>query len=254
MNKLIALTFFLGIIITHPSLCQIDTFQLEGAAIGNALKEWKFSDSLGNTQYYTNLSRRYILQNKVGEIIIDGEKTGGMGTNCGCEPKPNGIWIERYDNGSTKEIGEYECGIKIGLWTYFFDNGKIKKIEELQKPYLELFTQNHFDWDTLSSREVFRVGIYREYHKNGQLKIEGTYELVEVFSTSSYKIQVDPDTYEELRIPIKGEFWLPKSVKNGFWNEYDENGKILNHKEYKISYDFVTIRPIENRYIEIINK
>ncbi len=231
---------------------QIDTLQLENDVILKSIKYWESKDSSGDTYYYNSLSQRYVVENKDGEVVVEAQIEGGVGEYCSSNFKPHGYWLGRYRSGKIKEMGKYNCGQKQGLWTYFYENGNMKKVEEFHPSYIKLFTKQQFEWDTLSSNDFFKTGVYQEYYESGQLKVEGNYQLVEVYSDTKSKLSYDPDTFEELKIVLTGEFWVPKSIKVGFWNEYDENGVIIKHEEYKVKYDFITIRPIESRYIETI--
>lgn len=183
--------------------------------------------------------------------ISKGSMVGGMGSECGCEPEPHGLWIKRYRNGNFKEIGEYFCNTKKGTWTYFHENGNLMKTETYALPYLEFITTHEQPWDTLKNTYLLQ-GLYAEYYPNGQLKVEGKYEIIEAYSETDTVITFDPDTYVEIKTPNKGSFWLPKSVKTGVWKWVDENGKLSKIERFDpLWYEDKRFRPIANRYFEL---
>ena len=208
----------------------------------------------GDTAKYFKKSDRYVEVSKEGITLIDGHKLGGMGTVCGCEPIPHGYWIERYRNGSLKEQGRYFCNRKIGTWISYYQNGRIKKIENYKRPYLEMFTRYEMPWDTLKTKFLLE-GPYLEYYSNGQLKIEGKFEIIEEFSTVDTIYTFDAETYEPIKKIVKGEFWIPKSRKSGYWNMYSEKGELISNEYYDLKiWEDDKIRDIESRYWEIIYK
>lgn len=216
---------------------------------------WLQIDTLiGDTITYNSKSDRFLKKSKEGVILIDGHKMGGMGTPCGCEPRPHGYWIERYRNGELKEQGRYFCNRKIGTWTYYHENGQISKVENFVEPYLEMLTRHGNKWDTLKKYFLLE-GPYLEYYPNGQLKVEGNYEIVEEYSKTDTIFTFDPDTYEEIIEIVEGEFWIPRSKKSKYWNTYSENGDILSHEFYKLrTWENENIRSIESRYWEVFGK
>lgn len=208
----------------------------------------------GDTAKYYKKSDRYVELNKEGIILIDGHKLGGMGTVCGCELKPHGYWIERYQNGNLKEQGQYFCNRKIGNWITYFDNGRIKKIENYKRTYLKMFTRLGMPWDTLKTNFLLD-GPYLEYYPNGQLKIEGKFEIVEELATMDTIYTFDVETYESIPNIVKGEFWIPRSKRLGIWNVYSEKGELISHDIFEIkTWKDDKIRDIESRYWEIINE
>lgn len=207
---------------------------------------------IGDTAKYFKQSDRYVELSKDGIIIVDGHKYGGMGTVCGCELVPHGYWIERFRNGSLKEQGRYFCNKKIGTWTSYFENGRIKKVENYKRAYLEMFTRTGMPWDT-PKKDFLLEGPYLEYHSNGQLKIEGKFEIVEEFSAVDTIYSFDSETYEPIPSVIEGEFWIPRSKKSGYWNTYSENGELISHDFYDLkTWKDDKIRNIESRYWDII--
>lgn len=205
----------------------------------------------GDTLWQFMTTGRYLKKSKEGVVLIDGHKWGGMGTRCGCEPREDGYWIERYENGNLKLQGRYDCGHKIGTWTYYHENGQMAKVESLKQPYPEMLT-NEVGWDTLK-RYYLPEGSYLEYYANGQLKVDGMYEIVEAFSATDTLFSFDTITYELKEEIIAGEFWIPRSRKTRVWTYYDENGHITAMESYERSpWRDEKIRPLESRYWEVI--
>lgn len=207
---------------------------------------------LGDTmRRILSASMRHTLKSKEGVFLIDGHWDGGIGSTCGgCEVQRHGYWIERYRNGELKAQGRYKCGRKIGIWNYYYENGQLSKVENLAMAYLEVCTRRHFDWDTLK-RHIIHEGPYLEYYSNGQLKTEGAYDMVEVFSTTDTLLTFDMETYEERLEIINGEFWMPQSKKVGVWNYYSESGRLLKHEILKIDWTDKNIRSLEARYLQV---
>jgi len=70
------------------------------------------------------------------------------------------------------------------------------------------------------------VGEWKYYYPNGQIKIQGTY------SESVHAYCGDPNLYDKTDIePIN--VWITYDfLKNGKWNYFGENGKIIKMEEY----------------------
>ncbi len=68
---------------------------------------------------------RYVKINKNGVKLIEGQKEGGIGHLCGCEPRKQGLWTYRYSSGQIDSIGEYICDSQFGKWKYYYPNGLI---------------------------------------------------------------------------------------------------------------------------------
>ena len=206
---------------------------------------------LGDTaKRYVN-SNRYTETTKDGVLIVDGHKRAGV---CGCSSKPHGYWIERYRNGNLKEQGNYYCNTRVGTWIYYYENGQIAKLESLHKPYDSIIR-------TLGGKKGFvkeynlREGPYLEYYPNGQLKIEGHYEIVEAYATIDTIYTFDPETYEKTPHLIEGEFWIPRSEKSGGWNYYDVNGNLIKKEDNRINtWRNDELRPLSERYQELFEE
>lgn len=194
-----------------------------------------------------------ILVSKEGVELVHGYLFGGMGTICGCEVQPHGLWVRKYRNGHLQEVGEYECNKRVGTWTYFYDNGNISLVETYKMPYSDI--NNVFRLDTLKSRLPLRTGLYTEYYSNGKRKTEGRYEIIEAFSTSDTLETINPTNYVLEKTPVSGSFWHPKSIKIGIWNTFDEKGDVIKTEDYRfMSSKDEKQRLIINRYLELIEQ
>lgn len=212
-----------------------------------------FLDTLTLDTIFENHATGLIVVKSTGDVeLVRGSRYGGLGTPCGCEPQPHGLWIKRYRNGNLKEIGEYFCNQKKGTWTYYHENRNLMKIETYASPYLEFLTEHGQSWDTLKNNSFLRSGLYAEYYANGMMKETGKYEIVEEFSESDTLTTFDPDTYQEIKTIVKGVFWIPKTVKTGTWKWTDEAGNLIKVEHYHpYGKDRTRYRPIASRYYEI---
>jgi hypothetical protein len=207
-----------------------------------------------DTILYDFISGKYRVISSAGILLIDGHGKGGLGTECGCQPMADGSWIEHHPNGKLKAIGSNRCGQKTGRWTTFFDNGNVAKIENYYLVYPDAFTARDTGWDTLPRRIYMLNGPYLEYYPNGNLKTEGAYMIVEKHSTSQIGFTFDSITYEEKEFTIKGDFWLPATVKNGSWEYYEPNGRIARVEEYLPELDGIKRRSLADRYRELMSR
>lgn len=208
---------------------------------------------IGDTAKHFIKLGKYVELSKEGRLLVDGYKLGGMGTVCGCEPIPHDYWIERYRNGNLKQQGRYFCNRKIGVWTSYYKNGKIKKIENHERTYMEIFTKQGMPGKL--KKGFLLEGPYLEYYPNGQMKVEGRFEIVEEFTTIDTIFTYDSETYEPIATVVEGEFWIPKSKKSGYWNSYSENGELTSHQYFKLTtWKDNNIRNIEARYWDIIQE
>ena len=83
--------------------------------------------------------------------------------------KPEGKWIEYYENGQIMTEGTYKSGLLDGLFLYYFDNGQLREKSMLVNG----------KWD----------GEFTEYFRGGQLKVEKSYkeENTKVFKDEMMK-------------------------------------------------------------------
>lgn len=205
----------------------------------------------GDTAHFLRNSRRYMEVSKEGIILVDGHTLGGMSSECGCNAKPHGYWIERYRNGNLKMQGKYQCYKKVGTWISYYENGQLQKIEHYKSPYLKTFVSQEYNLKT----DILLEGPYLEYYSNGQLKTDGNYEIIEEFSPLDTIFALNYETYEVAPFVKQGEFWIPKSIKSGHWNHYSETGELLEHQYYDIKiWVDKNIRPLKTRYWDIVKE
>lgn len=205
-----------------------------------------------DTIKYLPLIQKFQIVTLEGIIITDGQLTSHGG-----EQEANGFWIERYRNGNLKEHGNYYTNDKIGTWVYFHDNGNIKKVETLKRPYsteLSEYPRSYtFKYEeTILSNPPLKSGYYKEFYENGNLKLEGQFVIMEKFQTRDTIITFNPESYENILNITEGEFWKPKALKTGVWNNFDENGKLVFSKRYYQTKEDKYLRLIKARYEELL--
>ncbi len=224
--------------------------------LSNRNKNFTYLDTSTTDTIFVNYLTFYrTTKTKENIEISKGSIYGGIGTPCGCVPEPHGHWIKRYRNGSLFSIGEYYCNKKLGTWVSFYENGNVNKIENYSFPYHDFIADN-LDLDFTYSWIPQISGLYAEYFESGNIKIEGHYKIYEIFANKDTTIIYNPDTYKaELHI-IEGEFWIPKSYKDGYWKYYNKDGSIIKVEHYDMKkWKDEKIRPIITRQVnEIINK
>ena len=239
MKELLLFTI-LSVFITGHLNCQIAT------AFGSPIKWDKYFD---RTDYMMRgldtLSKdsilisqeSYIRQNQQGSILEELIFAELNSISCNDEgPELTGYWKSYYESGEIKEIGNFICNRKYGTWLYFYKSGQLKKYERYDG--LQIIGSNP-DVGYLN-------GAYLEYHQNGNIKVSGTYRIIEE-NDSIYLFNME--TYEE---EIECCEWRPKSVKIGKWYTYDNTGEIINTQEYELSVgDSVSSREIGDRFFEL---
>ncbi len=181
---------------------------------------------------------RYIRKNKDGKLLEE-LNYSKLSPHISCDdegPKLTGYWKSYYPTGKIKEIGKIVCNKKFGEWIYFYESGSIEKFE------------NYDELDIIYSNPnvAYLNGSYLEYHPNGNIKVSGTYKIIE---ENSVVYIFNPETYQE---ETKCCEWKPKSVKIGKWSTYDQNGKMIESEVYELTVkDSVNLREIAARYLEI---
>lgn len=208
-----------------------------------------------DTIRYSRISDRFLIKSSDNVILVDGHMWGGMGTPCGCSPRPYGYWIEKYRNGIYKSQGRYFCEKKVGTWIYYYKNGQISKVEIFKKPYEKFAKELSEVVDTILVKDDYlRDGAYLEYYSNGQLKTEGTYKIFEEYSKTDTIFEFDIETFKPIIKVIEGDFWIPRSKKVRIWNTYGENGQVLEHKDYPLYPKDKNIRTIESTYYRLMDE
>ena len=199
---------------------------------------WNRLDSLSGDRDVMSNSKR-IITSMQGVKLIEVQMNTERGyRRCGCVPKQHGYYIEKYRTGTLKKVGRFYCDKMVGTWTYYYPNGQLMKMETLRMPYIDYNgnasarTNHQLPFYEDLTYILCREGPYFEFFENGQIKIEGNYEIREVLTNE--QIKIDPDTYETLLVSLESKHWVPKSIKIGVWSRYDELGNVLESKVYNI--------------------
>jgi antitoxin component YwqK of YwqJK toxin-antitoxin module len=88
---------------------------------------------------------------------------------------PNGVVIERYDNGNTKNILIFKNGKRNGKAVGFYESGKLKKTVTFRNDNPVGETRMYYENGNLMMESRIENGkqvYYRDYYPNGQLKQE----------------------------------------------------------------------------------
>lgn len=140
--------------------------------------------------------------NKVYEPFIG--KTSGILKGNIKNSKPEGEWIEYYDNNKLMKRGEYFNGKEEGEWLEYWDNGQLKS--------------------KVNYKDGKEEGEELLYYKNGQLGIKRNYKNgIEEGEWIYYK--------ENGQLIRKGNNKDGKG--EGEWIEYWENGQLKSRTNYK---------------------
>ncbi len=84
--------------------------------------------ALDSTQLVLYKKGKWKFWNESGQLIFKSFFSPTLSNN----KHQYGRYIERYDSGKRKIVGEYYKGSKIGNWTYFYENGVKRKTEFYQ--------------------------------------------------------------------------------------------------------------------------
>lgn len=133
------------------------------------------------------------------------------------------LWKEFYKNGNIKAVGNYRRNDKINSWKYFYPNGKLMRFENY--PYDNNYKFSFDNPYYLS--EPFLIAEY-EYYENGQLKMEGQYDVVNNCKDSVYEIDLNTGMEKDNKIEVE----FSCSVKCGTWNYYFPDGSLMKKEEY----------------------
>lgn len=142
-----------------------------------------------------------------------------------------GVYIKRDHQGNLIKTGQLQWNQKVGTWTHYYSTGQIKRVESYSVPF------NNKHWEELNNTMLHAIGPFRdgefiEYYENGNLKTKGNYTLVEEKRKNFTIKGIDSETYEEVPIVIKEEFWVPTSVKSKTWSEYNKEGELTQKNNF----------------------
>lgn len=155
----------------------------------------------------------------------------------------DGRWIENYPNGGMKYAGNYRNDCKIGMWTFYHQSSKIEAKGEFKTNIdntgksieVRIGTWNYYspfeilqrqeNWDT-SGKLISTVNYnyYQNTYEKNKLK-----EQVTVASNGD-KTGRYVSFYENGNKKSEGEYL--KSLQQGIWTYYFDNGKIMAKGEF----------------------
>ncbi|MFI1771885.1 energy transducer TonB [Thalassobellus citreus] len=195
---------------------------------------------------------------------------------------PDGPYKEYHKNSQLRKVGAYKNDKKVGIWKHYFDNGNLHKrylhdskgkftgIEEIyskkgtllsdtkQTETGSLITKKFYEsgelfaeYDVVSAKRnnwFFKEGNYKEYYKNGVLKIESLYTKNELYGvwkqyyetgekeweveyTEGYKQGVYKQFYKNKKLKTLGFHDL--DLKSGIEKRYDSEGNETHSLKYK---------------------
>ena len=137
-----------------------------------------------------------------------------------------GNWTWFYKDGTKEQEGTYdEKGKKINTWIYYYENGNIKKEECYSaNGFNRAYYNNKQLYFAVEIKDFKRVGSYTEYHRNGELKMSGTYVDDELEHNAVW-------FYENGNKEMEGSFM--KGKRTGLWKYYyRESGSLGSEGEY----------------------
>jgi antitoxin component YwqK of YwqJK toxin-antitoxin module len=168
---------------------------------------WQYTTGINDERVYmeeyydSGKITRYVVYDSAANKVIDAKK----------EAKTDSMFIrELYSNGKMKREG----------WVYT-DFDKYIFWGELSKSYHGTLAQNPYR-KFYEEMKFMPVGIWKEYHPNGKLKLEAYFKTIVDMVYSSYL-----DTHKSKGYNI---------VFDGLWKEYDIQGKLINKYVYKDGY------------------
>lgn len=89
-------------------------------------------------------------------VVVDYHENGALKLRKSViEGRADGLWMEWYDTGIPRFIGEWKEGKGHGVWMYFHENGEVSERAEV--------------------RDDVWQGIAEGWHANGQKSFEGFY-------------------------------------------------------------------------------
>lgn len=137
-----------------------------------------------------------------------------------------------YEEGELHRIVNYQKGIYVGDYIEYYTNGNIK----LQGKY------DYFESDKLLPYYKTKVGVWKSYYENGQIKEEQSYyskplkrekNIQEEYTTSDGLFD-DTKYFTETDLPhgILDESSYKRNVKHGRWNYWNEKGELIKVESY----------------------
>lgn len=163
--------------------------------------------------------------------------------------KLHGLKQEWYRNGKLKFTGEYYKNTPVKTHKFYTEKGQIEKETNYINPtnYTVLSYHNN---GNLKSKTIFenskKQGLEEFFSKDNELEIEKLYQNGKIVSKLVYqrgkKQKEEKFTETHLIIKlyhqngiIKQEKSITKAnkIKDGVWNDYDDNGNLIFTEEYE---------------------
>ena len=150
-------------------------------------------------------------------------ESGLLNFTCSQRCSRYNLWKEFYNSGELKAFGNYKRDQKINIWKYFYKNSSLMRLEDYayDNDYKFSFDNQYYQ------SEPFLIAEY-EYYENGQLKMEGQYDVVNNCKDSIYEIDLNTGMQKENKIEVE----FSCSVKCGTWNYYFPDGSLMKREEY----------------------
>ena len=106
-----------------------------------------------------------------GVALVEGRFEGGL---------REGLWVERYPDGTERSRGDWRAGRRDGPWSWWYEDGGAKKRgvyldERPDGPWTEWYRGGDLRVKG-SWAEGKPTGVWREWHPGGQLASEGRYQ------------------------------------------------------------------------------
>lgn len=151
---------------------------------------------------------------------------------------------EWTDRGELLHMEIYKDSTYINI-DYWYETGQISeigncRITKIRPDKIIVYDSTTFDeynsYDVNQEIYVLRIGVWRGYHKNGEIESEGEYLPMAFYRTiqgrdSSGIFVEDKKTSFEM-IPNKIYAGVRSYLKNGIWKYYDEKGVKIKEEFY----------------------
>lgn len=182
----------------------------------------QFSDIFKN-----NISGQFTFKNHKNIVIAEGKFTKG---------KPTKVWKHYFDNGKIKAM----YNLKTNTTSQYYENGFIKNRSTINKNigFYEQFSEKINGQLTFTDKEVKKEMLTEmtvtEYYDNGNIKnISSQINIINkggsvssIGKTGEYK-----EYHENGNIKLQGQYKTDKRI--GLWKWYHENGKFNTEFDYK---------------------
>jgi antitoxin component YwqK of YwqJK toxin-antitoxin module len=192
-------------------------FEFKSAEDNRFVKEtdsFKYYVASGDTMNTVGISEEfsmYKLFNEDMKVITEGDFIAE-----GDRFLKDGKWTAYFNSGRVKQTGYYRRNVPVGTWLEFYSDGKFRKIT---------------NYGIFMERGGFSAclsGTYQEFHKNGNLKVNGFYSAVLTEILDTIKV-MDPVTSQYVYNISKRNG--VKAERTGRWEYFEENGELQKKEE-----------------------